>query len=60
MGRGAEGMSKARKPSSKAGKAKDAPCEACAGFTIPARRVAAVARDRKGRFKRKPQQRGLF
>ena len=56
-------MSKARKASSKASKAskaKDAPCEACAGFMIPARRVAAVARDRKGRFKRKPQQRGLF
>jgi hypothetical protein len=37
-----------------------APCEACKGFTIPGRKVPNVARDRKGRFKRRPQQLGLF
>lgn len=37
-----------------------APCEACKGFAIPARRVRAVARKANGQFKKQPKQRGLF
>ena len=31
---------------------KVAPCKKCRGFTVPARRVASVARDARGRFKK--------
>lgn len=51
-------MSTKRK--AKPAKKSDAPCESCRGFTIPARQVKAVARAKNGRFKRKPQQPGLF
>ncbi len=37
----------------KKAKRKVAPCNKCKGFAIPARRVKSVARDAKGRFKRK-------
>lgn len=60
MGRGTEGMSTKRKAKAKPAKKSDAPCESCRGFTIPARQVKAVARAKNGRFKRKPQQPGLF
>jgi hypothetical protein len=31
---------------------KVAPCKACKGYTVPARKVPKVARDARGRFKR--------
>lgn len=45
-------MSKAKKPKAP----KRTPCEQCSGFKVPARRVASVARDGKGRFVKKRQR----
>lgn len=47
--------SKARKPAAKKARKKVAPCEKCAGFDVPTRRVTSVARAANGRFKRKAQ-----
>lgn len=38
---------------SKPKKRKVAPCAKCRGFAVPARRVKSVARDARGRFKRR-------
>lgn len=37
----------------KAAKKRVAPCKACKGFSVPARRVKSVARAANGRFKKK-------
>ena len=44
-------------PARKKARKKVSPCESCKGFDIPVRRVASVARDKSGRFKRKAQSR---
>lgn len=36
---------------------KKTPCESCKGFTVPARVVPDVARDKRGRFKKRAQSR---
>lgn len=36
----------------KAKKRKVSPCTKCKGHTVPARRVATVARDARGRFRK--------
>jgi hypothetical protein len=51
--------SKARKPAAKKARKKVTPCEKCAGFDVPVRRVASVARAANGRFKRPAQGRLL-
>lgn len=45
-------MASKKKRPTKAKKTGSAPCNKCAGFAVPGRKVKSVARDAKGRFKR--------
>ena len=51
MGRHAQTLKGQTMPK-KATKRRQAPCNKCKGFAVPARRVKAVARDARGRFKK--------